>query len=327
MNVESQRRIFVEPWSESIHIALWRNHGLLHSFHDFSKSNAFWQKQSLFSIKFSFEWVYFWGVKPRGYSSIYIKNYASRFSAYKNNYCHDTGRSFEPIFMKLTRLRQVHTWVDPIFLETIGPIETLIWGKMCPQNWVFGFHSASMEFLREKFQSRILYPISYRKGHINFCRWTLFSEKLFFVVILENIVFFPEKIEKYSKPHFLQKSLYWFLSSDTPFPLKWSCRPTNGFSQFLQHKLKNIREVVLLEGILIRKKILRRINFLFIKFLPNALLFEKLQNECKNPSFLHMVTCIMSDQRRSCQVSHSWLYNLGGFGTALIFSYMMSLII
>ncbi len=41
MNVEKQRRIFVEPWSDSIHIALRRNNGFLHSFHDFSKSNAF----------------------------------------------------------------------------------------------------------------------------------------------------------------------------------------------------------------------------------------------------------------------------------------------
>ncbi len=29
--------------------------------------------------------------------------------------------------------------------------------------------------------------------------------------------------------------------------------------------------------------------------MPNALLFKKLQNECKNPLFLHKVTCIRSD--------------------------------
>ncbi len=39
-NVKRQCRIFVKPWSDSIHIALWRNDGFLHSFHDFSKSNA-----------------------------------------------------------------------------------------------------------------------------------------------------------------------------------------------------------------------------------------------------------------------------------------------
>ncbi len=59
--------------------------------------------------------------------------------------------------------------------------------------------------------------------------------------------------------------------------------------------LKNICDVFLLESILIRKKILWRINFVLIKFSPNALLFEKLQNECKSASFLHKVTCIRSD--------------------------------
>ncbi len=38
MNVERQHRIFVEPRSDSIHIALCRNYGFLHSFHNFSKS-------------------------------------------------------------------------------------------------------------------------------------------------------------------------------------------------------------------------------------------------------------------------------------------------
>ncbi len=41
-------------------------------------------------------------------------------------------------------------------------------------------------------------------------------------------------------------------------------------------KLKNIREVFLLESKLIWKKILWRINFVLPKFSPNALLFEKL---------------------------------------------------
>ncbi len=52
---------------------------------------------------------------------------------------------------------------------------------------------------------------------------------------------------------------------------------------------KNICEVFLFERILVRKKILWRINFVFIKFLPNALFFEKLQNEYKNSSFLYKV--------------------------------------
>ncbi len=59
--------------------------------------------------------------------------------------------------------------------------------------------------------------------------------------------------------------------------------------------MKNIREVSLLESILIGKKILWRISFVLEKFSPNALLFEKLQNEYKNSSFLHKVTCIWSN--------------------------------
>ncbi len=43
------------------------------------------------------------------------------------------------------------------------------------------------------------------------------------------------------------------------------------------------------------KKILCRINHVLIKFSLNELRFEKSWNECKNPSFLHNVTCIESD--------------------------------
>ncbi len=55
----------------------------------------------------------------------------------------------------------------------------------------------------------------------------------------------------------------------------------------LECKLKNIYEVLLLKSVLIRKKILRRINFILIKFLLNKLFLEKLTNECKKPLFFH----------------------------------------
>ncbi len=71
--------------------------------------------------------------------------------------------------------------------------------------------------------------------------------------------------------------------------ISWKSR-----SVIFWRKLKNIHQVSLLESILIQKKILWRINFVFIKFLLNALLFEKSCNECKNPSFLHKATCIES---------------------------------
>ncbi len=38
-----------------------------------------------------------------------LKNYTSRFSAYNNYYCHDTGCSFEPVFMKFTWLVRFYT--------------------------------------------------------------------------------------------------------------------------------------------------------------------------------------------------------------------------
>ncbi len=34
-----------------------------------------WQEQSLFSIKFPFEWVYFQAAEPRGCSLIYIQKW------------------------------------------------------------------------------------------------------------------------------------------------------------------------------------------------------------------------------------------------------------
>ncbi len=59
-------------------------------------------------------------------------------------------------------------------------------------------------------------------------------------------------------------------------------------SAIFKCKLKNIYEVLLLESILIQKKILWRINLILIKFLINALIFDKLRTKCKkNPSFHH----------------------------------------
>ncbi len=75
------------------------------------------------------------------------------------------------------------------------------------------------------------------------------------------------------------------------------------FRNFFNIKLKNIREVFLLDGILIWKKILWRINFVLIKFLLNALLFEKSWNECKNLLFLHKAMCIELDHN-SMKMQH-----------------------
>ncbi len=111
------------------------------------------------------------------------------------------------------------------------------------------------------------------------------------------------------------ESLHWFLSPEKPFLSKWSCPPESDFPQFFQRKLKNIRYVFLLESIHIRKKILWKINFDIIKFPSNALLFEKLQNECKNPPFLPKVTYLRSDHKGLVAKFYIRGFDLyGGFG-------------
>ncbi len=80
--------------------------------------------------------------------------------------------------------------------------------------------------------------------------------------------------------------------------------------------MKNIYKVLLLESILIRKKILWRKNFVLIKFLLNGLLFEKSWNECKINNF-SVRLCVLSRTmvQWKCGVAflHSWLHTLGGF--------------
>ncbi len=63
---------------------------------------------------------------------------------------YDTGRSFDPIYMKFTSLVRVHSWVNPIVFEIIGPIEPQIWGKICPQNRFFGFRSNGIGVFEKK---------------------------------------------------------------------------------------------------------------------------------------------------------------------------------
>ncbi len=53
--------------------------------------------------------------------------------------------------------------------------------------------------------------------------------------------------------------------------------------------------ILLLESILIWKKISWRINFVFIQFSLNALLFEKSWYEYKNSPFVHKAMCIQLD--------------------------------
>ncbi len=50
---------------------------------------------------------------------------------------HDIGRSFEPIFMKFTRLVRVHLWVSPIICGNNRPNGTTDMGENVPPKPVF----------------------------------------------------------------------------------------------------------------------------------------------------------------------------------------------
>ncbi len=83
-----------------------------------------------------------------------------------------------------------------------------------------------------------------------------------------------------------------------------------------ESKLKNIHEVLQLESIFIRKKILQRINFILIKFSLNTLLFEKSWNKCKYHHFsirLCVLSRTMVQQKCGVAFVHSRLHTLRGF--------------
>ncbi len=85
---------------------------------------------------------------------------------------HDTVRGFKPIFMKFTRLVRVYPCMNSIVFGNNRPNRTTDIGKKCHQNRFFGFHSASMGFLRKTLKNSIWYHISHRKDYINFYRST-----------------------------------------------------------------------------------------------------------------------------------------------------------
>ncbi len=129
-----------------------------------------------------------------------------------------------------------HGWTL-LILETIGPLEPHIWGKMCPQNQFFGFKSYGMGFLRKKLKNCIWYPIYQKKCYI--VRPSVLSKivmppKNNFSLIFWKILFFSKKLlnEKYSKRRCLQKRLYWFLQPGAPSPQNDHALPQMGSSQF-----------------------------------------------------------------------------------------------
>ncbi len=148
-----------------------------------------------------------------------LKNDTSRFLAYNYYYCHNTGHSFEPMFMKFTRLVQIHTWVNPIFLVNNRSKEPLIRGKCAPKNGFLIFIQPIRRFLRKKFQRRILYIISHEKVIFIFVvlcpiPWKMvmppFKNFLWLFWKILFICFFWKNccMKNIRKPNFFQKSLY-----------------------------------------------------------------------------------------------------------------------
>ncbi len=63
---------------------------------------------------------------------------------------HDTGRSFEPIFMKITRLGRVHPWMILMAFGNNQPGRTIDIGENVPQTSFFGLNSDGMGFFEGK---------------------------------------------------------------------------------------------------------------------------------------------------------------------------------
>ncbi len=114
---------------------------------------------------------------------------------------------------------RVHSWVNPLFLETIGPIEPQIWWKMCLQTSFSCLSQTVWGFLRKKLET--VFGTTFtkkkkKKGYIHFCRLTPRSlkngdaPKNNFSLKFWKILFFLKKLldKKYSKCRCLQKGLY-----------------------------------------------------------------------------------------------------------------------
>ncbi len=143
-------------------------------------------------------------------------------------------------FHEIPVIGSTHGWTL-LFLETRGPIETHIWGKVWPKTSYSGVSQTVWDFSKKKFKNIIRHPISHTKGYIHFCCLTSHSlknghapQKLFFAVILENIVFFEKivkwKIFKTSRPS--KKVILIFIARRPPLPRKTVYPPTNSFSNF-----------------------------------------------------------------------------------------------
>ncbi len=78
---------------------------------------------------------------------------------------HNTGRSFEPIFLKFTWLAWVHPWVNPIVFGKNRPNRTTDWKKMLPQKPVFWVSVRRYEVFQRK-NLKIIFDIKFPRQKI-----------------------------------------------------------------------------------------------------------------------------------------------------------------
>ncbi len=167
----------------------------------------------------------------------------------------------------------------------------------CAPNQFFGFHSASAGFFEEKTLKTVFgtsFPVEkvifiFVGPHSNGEKWSRLP-KIIFHGYLGKYCLFQENSYMKTIQNFIsyKKDYIDFCCQTTPSLQNGHVLPQIVFRNFF-----NIHEVLLLESILFRKKILWRINMVLIKFSLNVLLFEKLRNECKILPFFQRL-CVLS---------------------------------
>ncbi len=140
---------------------------------------------------------------------------------------------------------RVYPWVNPIVFGNNRPsrttdgenVSTKSVFRLSFSQYVFFWGNKLQKVFGTSFFMERLY--SFSSSDAPFPQKWPRPPKNFFAVILENTVFFLFFFrktwlnKKYSRSHFLQKRLHWFLSPDTPFSSRWSCPRANcSYSQF-----------------------------------------------------------------------------------------------
>ncbi len=92
---------------------------------------------------------------------------------------YDTGRSFDPIFMKFTWLVWVHSWVNSIVFGNNWPNRTTYMGENVPPKTSFsGLSQTVWDFLRKKLKTIFGTPFTKKKVTLIFVVWPPVPSKM-----------------------------------------------------------------------------------------------------------------------------------------------------